>query len=70
MSEEYDFGIECKETKKISIDKIQMSNFQARQSNVTKGLDIFAEQIRKIGLIQPVVVYEIMVEYRIKPINL
>jgi ParB family chromosome partitioning protein len=59
MSGEHYFGIECKETKKIPIDKIQMSNLQARQSGVSKGLEIFAEQIRKIGLIQPVVVYEI-----------
>jgi len=59
MSEENYFDIGCKETKKIPIDKIQMSNLQARQSGVSKGLEIFAEQIRKIGLIHPVVVYEI-----------
>ena len=59
MSEENNVEIVVKETKKILIDKIQMSNLQARQSGVSKGLEIFAEQIRKIGLIQPVVVYEI-----------
>ncbi|MBT4325843.1 MAG: ParB/RepB/Spo0J family partition protein [Candidatus Nitrosopelagicus sp.] len=59
MSEQDKVEIVVKETKKIPIDKIQMSNLQARQSGVSKGLEIFAEQIRKIGLIQPVVVYEI-----------
>ena len=59
MSEEDNVEIIVKETKKIPVDKIQMSNLQARQTGVSKGLEIFAEQIRKIGLIQPVVVYEI-----------
>ena len=45
------------ETAKIPIDKIKMGSVQARQSQVTKGLERFAEQIRKIGLIQPIVVY-------------
>ncbi len=57
LSEENQVEIKVIETKKISIDKIQMSNIQARQLQVTKKLEIFAEQIRKIGLIQPVVVY-------------
>ena len=59
MSEENNVKIVVKDTTKIPIDKIQMSNLQARQSGVSKGLEIFAEQIRKIGLIQPVVVYAI-----------
>lgn len=59
MTEENDVEIVVKYTKKIPIDKIQMSNLQARQSGVSKGLEVFAEQIRRIGLIQPVVVYEI-----------
>lgn len=59
MTEENDVEIVVKVTRKIPVDKIQMSNLQARQSGVSKGLEIFAEQIRKIGLIQPVVVYEI-----------
>ncbi len=45
-------------TKKIPIDMISSSSIQARQTQVTKGLEIFAEQIRKIGLIQPIVVYQ------------
>jgi ParB/RepB/Spo0J family partition protein len=59
VTEQDDVEIKVIETKKIPIDKIQMSNLQARQSNVSIGLEIFAEQIRKVGLIQPVVVYEI-----------
>ena len=59
MPEEYYDAIVIKETKKIPVDKIQVSNFIVRQHNVTKDLEIFAERIRKIGLIQPVVVYEI-----------
>lgn len=59
MPEQDDVEIQVIETKKIPIEKIQLSNLQARQSQVTKGLDIFAEQIRKIGLIQPVVVYQV-----------
>ncbi len=57
LSEENQVEIKVIETKKIPIDKIQTSNLQARQTQVTKNLEIFAEQIRKIGLIQPVVVY-------------
>ncbi len=34
-----------------------MGSIQARQFQVTKGLERFAEQIRKVGLIQPIVVY-------------
>lgn len=58
MGEEDDVKVKVVETKKIPIDKIKMSNLQVRVTNVTKGLEIFAEQIRKIGLIQPIVVYE------------
>jgi len=58
MAEHEDVVVNVLETKKIDITKIKMSNIQARQDKVTKGLEIFAEQIRKIGLIQPVVVYE------------
>ena len=55
MSEEV--AIKVIKTTKIPTDKIKMGSIQARQSQVTKGLDRFAEQIRKIGLIQPIVVY-------------
>jgi len=58
MAEEDDVEIKVIETKPIPIDKIKLSNLQARQFQVTKGLEIFAEQIRKVGLIQPIVVYE------------
>ena len=60
MSEEYYDAIVIKETKKIPVDKIQVSNFHVRQSGVTEGLEILAKNIHKIGgLISPVVVYEI-----------
>jgi ParB/RepB/Spo0J family partition protein len=52
-------AIVVKETKKIPIDKIQVSSFHVRQSGVTEGLEILAKTILKVGLIQPVVVYEI-----------
>ena len=57
MAEENDVQIKIIETRKIPVDKIEISNIQARQKDVTKKLDIFAEQIRNIGLIQPIVVY-------------
>jgi ParB family transcriptional regulator, chromosome partitioning protein len=59
MAEQDDVEIKVIKTEKIPIEKIQLSNLQARQSKVTKGLDIFAEQIRNVGLIQPVVVYPV-----------
>lgn len=65
MPEQDDVEIQVIETKKIPIDKIQLSNLQARQSQVTKGLDVFAEQIRKVGLIQPVVVYPVKDKYEL-----
>lgn len=58
MAEENDVTIKQLETKKIPVDKIKTSNLQVRVIDVTKGLDVFAEQIRKVGLIQPVVVYK------------
>ena len=65
MSEQNNTEIKVIETKKIPIDKIQLSNLQARQNQVTKGLEMFAEQIRNIGLIQPVVVYPIGDKYEL-----
>ncbi len=60
MPEDYYDAIVIKETKKIPIDKIQVSNLHVRQSAVTKDLEILAKSIRKIGgLISPVVVFEI-----------
>lgn len=50
--------IEVVETRKIPIDSIMTSNMQARQTQVTKNLEIFAGQIQNIGLIQPIVVYQ------------
>ena len=60
MPEEYYDAIVIKETKKIPVDKIQVSNLHVRQSAVTKDLEILAKSIRKIGgLISPVMVFEI-----------
>ena len=42
-----------------------MSELQARQKEVTAGLELFAEQIRNVGLIQPVVVYQKGNEYEL-----
>jgi ParB/RepB/Spo0J family partition protein len=65
MAEQDDVVIQIIETKKIPIEKIQLSNLQARQNQVTKGLEMFAEQIRKIGLIQPIVVYPVDDKYEL-----
>ena len=60
VSEEYYDAIVIKETKKIPVDKIQVSKFHVRQHGISKGLEILAKSIHKIGgLISPVVVYEI-----------
>ena len=60
MPEEYYDAIVIKETKKIPVDKIQVSNLHVRQSAVTKDLEILAKNIRKTGgLLIPVVVFEI-----------
>ena len=47
------------ETKKIPIDRIQLSIHHLRQHSIRKDVEKLAESIRKVGLIQPVVVYEI-----------
>jgi len=65
MAEQDDVLIKVIETKKIDVDKIDLGSTQARQAHVTKGLDIFAEQIRKVGLIQPVVVYPVGDRYEL-----
>ena len=57
MAEEDDVIVKPIDTKKISVDLIDLSHFEARTDNVTKNLKSFAERIRKIGLIQPIVVY-------------
>lgn len=59
MTEQDEVEVKVIKTEKIPIDKIQLGNLQARQLQVTKGLEIFAEQIRKVGLIQPIVVYPV-----------
>jgi len=51
-------SIKIIEVKKIPIDKIQLGN-QIRQTQVTENLKTLAESIRKVGLIQPVVVYSV-----------
>ena len=65
MSGEEKIQIEYIETKQIEMDKIQLNELQARQINVTKGLEIFSEQIRSVGLIQPIVVYKIGDNYEL-----
>lgn len=65
MAEQDDVAIKVQDTKKIDVDKIDLGSSQARQVGVTKGLDIFAEQIRKVGLIQPVVVFPVGDRYEL-----
>ena len=65
MAEENEVTIRIIETRKIPIDKIKINNIQARQQQVTKSLEIFAEQIRNLGLIQPIVVYPKGDEYEL-----
>ena len=57
IAEEDEVIIKHIETKKISVGLIDLSHFEARTDNVTKNLKSFEERIRKIGLIQPIVVY-------------
>ena len=45
------------ETKEIPVDKISPSQHVSRLTNITKNLEVFAENIKKVGLIQPIVVY-------------
>ena len=45
------------ETKEIPVDKINLSQYVSRLTNITKNLEVFAENIKKVGLIQPIVVY-------------
>ena len=45
------------ETKEIPVDKISLSQHVSRLTNITKNLEVFAENIKKVGLIQPIVVY-------------
>ena len=58
MSDNPKVVINWLETKMIPIDSIDMSNLQARQDKINAGLEAFAEQIRKVGQIQEVVVYQ------------
>ena len=57
MAEEDDVIIKPIETKRIPVDSIETSHLEVRVTQVTKGLKDFAEQIREVGLIQPIVVY-------------
>ena len=65
MTEEDDVKVKWLKTEYIPVDKIKMSELQARQKEVTAGLELFAEQIRKVGLIQPIVVYQKGTEYEL-----
>lgn len=57
MAEEDDVIIKPIETKRIPVESIETSHLEVRVTDVTKGLKEFAEQIREVGLIQPIVVY-------------
>ena len=65
MTEEDDVKVKWLKTEYIPVDKIKMSELQARQKEVTAGLELFAEQIRNVGLIQPIVVYQKGNEYEL-----
>ena len=65
MTEEDDVKVKWIKTEYIPVNKIKMSELQARQKEVTAGLELFAEQIRKVGLIQPIVVYQKGTEYEL-----
>ena len=65
MTEEHDVKVKWLKTEYIPVDKIKMSELQARQKEVTAGLELFAEQIRNVGLIQPIVVYQKGNEYEL-----
>ncbi|MDF2422999.1 MAG: ParB N-terminal domain-containing protein, partial [Nitrosopumilus sp.] len=51
-----DSTIKIIEIKKIPINKIHLGT-QIRQTQLAEGLELLAENIRKVGLIQPVVVF-------------
>jgi ParB family chromosome partitioning protein len=42
----------------IPVDKVDMGQFQARTKKVEEGLEDLAENIRKLGLLNPVTVYQ------------
>ena len=65
MTEEHEVKVKWLKTEYIPVDKIKMSELQARQKEVTAGLELFAEQIRHVGLIQPIVVYQKGNEYEL-----
>jgi len=46
------------EVHKIPVDKVDMGQFQSRTKKVEEGLDDLAENIKKLGLLNPVTVYQ------------
>jgi ParB family chromosome partitioning protein len=46
------------EVKKIPIDQIEMGRFQARSSKVEEGLEDLADNIKKLGLLNPITVFQ------------
>jgi ParB family chromosome partitioning protein len=46
------------EVRKIPVDRIEMGRFQARSSKVEEGLEDLADNIKKLGLLNPITVFE------------
>ncbi len=46
------------EVRKIPIDRIEMGRFQARSSKVEVGIEDLADNIKKLGLLNPITVFE------------
>lgn len=46
------------EVRKIPVDRIEMGRFQARSSKVDVGLEDLADNIKKLGLLNPITVFE------------
>jgi len=46
------------DVQKIPVNKIDMGHFQSRTKKIEEGLDDLAENIRKLGLLNPVTVYQ------------
>ena len=46
------------EVRKIPVDHIEMGRFQARSSKIEEGLEDLADNIKKLGLLNPITVFE------------
>jgi len=56
--EETDWESAEYEVQKIPVDKIGMGRYQARTSKVEEGLEDLADNIKKLGLINPITVFQ------------